>query len=124
MKIVNRVSGNEIVGTTEIYNFREIEDPDHFNNTDKIIELDHCPFCGNTAIINGHGGNGPEYYGWCSICGTTGPKHWDWVKAARMWNDRSLKTIAECKGIDFKKWIEDGWDPERITLEQRKGMGL
>ncbi len=121
MKLHELISNGEVVGYQKVYSFGEIEDLDSFNAYDfyVTIELDHCPFCGNTAVLNR---DTHVWFGNCMICGSQGPSHWDWRKAGMMWNDRSLKTIAECKKMNFESW--DGFDFSRILPEQREKAGI
>lgn len=123
MRLTKITSGSKVVGYEKVYNFREIEDPEHFNayDYDVLIELDHCPFCGNTPILNR---STLGWYGNCMICGAEGPKHWDWIKAARMWNDRSLKTVMECKDINEEYLKEHNFDFSRILPEQLENAGI
>lgn len=121
MKLHKLYSCGKVVGYQKVYNFREIEDPEKFNAYDSsiTIELDHCPFCGNTTILNQ---DSRGWFGNCMICGTKGPSHWDWRRAAKMWNDRSLKTVIECNEIKIENW--EGFDFTRILPEQREKAGI
>ena len=122
MREVNCISGGKVVGKHKIWNFREIEDSEHFNIFDinTTVELDHCPFCGNTAILN----QDTSWFGNCMICGTRGPSHWDWRKAAQMWNDRTLKSFLDCCDIDINRIIDEGFDIHRILPEQLATVGI
>ena len=121
MRYVDLITEGKVVGQEAVYNFREIEDLEKFPayRGNVHIELDHCPFCGNTAVLNR---DTHVWFGNCMICGSQGPSHWDWRKAGMMWNDRSLKTIAECKEMNFENW--DGFDFSRILPEQREKAGI
>lgn len=82
----------------EYVKFRDIEDrldyyirkfhknyPDaSYNDFIEHIELDSCPFCGFKATINT---DSNSHFGWCAMCGAEGPKSWNWVIAAKSWND-------------------------------------
>ena len=98
------------------YNFREIADTSRFNIYDDNIsvDLDPCPFCGVTGILT-HDKSG--WFGWCSTCDSKGP-HSTWVKAAKMWNARSFKEMAEAKGTteeELKSRLEnEGFDMDRM----------
>lgn len=87
----------------KVYDFREIEEPEKFNVDDFeiTVELDYCPFCGIKGVLNQ---DNRGYFGWCSICDCKGPSHWDWVRAAKMWNDRKLKTVVDCKELNHNKF--------------------
>lgn len=106
---------------TYMFDFKEIEDLDTFNpysykDGDVHIDLDYCPFCEIRGMLNR---DSQGWYGWCSICDCKGPHHWDWIKAAKMWNARSLKDYAEARGETKEKFIsrlvERGFDVNRIS---------
>ena len=116
-KIAKWSNGQE---TTEyFYNFREIEETEKINpyKNNIHIELDHCPFCKTIGILNR---NANKFFGWCSICGAEGPKHWNWIEACKLWNCRSTKEYFEIKNISPKNLIEDGFDWENRLDEDGK----
>lgn len=79
------------------------------------IDLDYCPFCNIRGSLNQ---DVKGWYGWCAICGAEGPHHWDWVKAAKMWNARSFKEMAEANDTtaeaELKRLEDKGFDLTRI----------
>ena len=86
----------------KIIDFEEIEnlprnklEPIYYGDS-IIIHLKPCPICGcEKVFMNGTGPTYPKNYAECSNCKTTGPKHWNWVNAAKMWNHRNPETIKE-----------------------------
>jgi hypothetical protein len=121
MKLHLNKCSNGTVKKHYIYNFKEIEDISKFNpytaedGSDIDIDLDPCPFCGITGILN-HDYKG--WFGWCSICDSRGPHHHDWSIAAKMWNSRSLAEYTEAKGIDkdvfVNQLVNEGFDSDRF----------
>ena len=89
---LNSLSDEEIQRTANMYN--------HNNH----IELDRCPFCGTVGMLNWDSMD--SWYGWCRICGCKGPGHYDWIKACRMWNDHSFKTVIENTNINLSRLKE------------------
>lgn len=83
----------KIIKFSDIRNTNDIDSSLLINN-DLIIELESCPICGSRVILN----KGPNnWYAECFNCTTTGPKHWNWVNAAKMWNSRDPKVIQDLK---------------------------
>ena len=123
MREVNCISSDKVVNKIKIWNFREIEDLEHFNIFDIncAVKLDHCPFCGNRGLLNG---DNRGWFGNCMICGSRGPRHSDWKKAAQMWNDRTLKNILDYLGNDINTLIDEGFDIHNISPEQLVTVGI
>lgn len=75
------------------------------SRNDMMILLDYCPFCGHKGILQE---SKFGWYGWCKVCGTEGPRHYDWKLAGKAWNNRSIKDIMPIKHYNAKNLKELG----------------
>ena len=102
---VNKSDANGISSYEKEFSYYTFEDLtpentfDIFNNDDNFIELGECPICGWTITLNK---SSQGCYAWCSICGLEGPKHYDPYLAAKMFCDKSFKTVAEVERFSNK----------------------
>lgn len=97
-KQICKVIINGIPSEKEItyYNMDDIaNDSDMFrvmHEQDSYMELGPCPICGWMTTLNesafGH-------YAWCSLCGFEGPKHNNPYIAAKVFVDKSFKTLVK-----------------------------
>ena len=124
-KILN-YNGDE-VGELSVYDFSEIsnEDPKtiDIDNPYLKIRLNDCPFCGYECLLESD--SSIRWYGYCSFCYTKGPQSYNWYKAAKMWNDKSLKTVLECTNRDLEELFKLGLKVRgRFNPDQLEKAGI